>query len=322
MSKKTTPLISIVIPVYNEEANLEWHHKLIIEQMRKSGTNFEIIYINDGSSDGSLTILKKLSTKSAKTRYLSFSRNFGKEPATSAGLHAAKGDAVVMVDADGQHPIEILDQFIEKWESGDKVVIGIRTANKDEGFVKRYGSKVFNSILKTMTDNNSPKGSTDFRLIDRRVVDEFKKLNEHNRITRGLIDWLGFQRGYVYFSASERHAGKAAYSVRKLITLAVHALVSQTTKPLQFTGYLGAFVMLVSVGLGLFLIIEGLVLGDPWRLGVTSSGLLVLFISFLVGVVLTCQWLLALYIENIHNETQGRPLYIIDEQSGINTNEK
>lgn len=315
MSHKSNPLISIIIPVYNEESNLEWLHTQVVTQMHKSDLNYELIYVNDGSTDNSLELLKKITKKETRSRYISFSRNFGKEPATSAGLHEAKGEAAIMIDADGQHPISLVNEFIAKWKAGNKVVIGIRIANHNEGLVKRYGSRLFNSILKSMTDNNSPKGSTDFRLIDRQVVDEFKKLNEHNRITRGLIDWLGFKRDYVKFTSPERHAGKAGYSVRKLVKLAVHALVSQTTKPLQLTGYLGAFVMLVSVILGLFLVIEGVIFGDPWRLGVTSSGLLVLFISFLVGVVLTCQWLLALYIENIHNETQGRPLYIIEEQS-------
>lgn len=309
------PLISIIIPVYNEEANLLWHHKKITKHLGSIKLKYEIIYINDGSTDASLSILQDLSKKYQSTRFISFSRNFGKEPATSAGLHEAKGNAAIMIDADGQHPIEIIKEFLEKWHAGNKVVVGIRTANNNEGIVKKYGSKAFNAIISSLANNNTPQGSTDFRLLDRQVIDEFSKLNEHNRITRGLIDWLGFKRDYIYFEAPERHAGKASYSVRKLISLAVHALVSQTTRPLRFTGYLGTFVMAISVIVGLFLLIEGPFLGDPLRLGVTSSGLLALFISFLVGVVLTCQWLLALYIENIHNETQGRPLYIIGERS-------
>lgn len=315
MSKNSSPLISIVIPVYNEEANLLWHHKKITKHLESLRLRYEIIYINDGSSDESLLILKQICKDDSHSQYIGFSRNFGKEPATSAGLHTAKGQAVVMIDADGQHPIEIIGDFIEKWHSGNKVVVGVRTSNTNEGLIKRYGSKLFNKIINSITGRKTPPGSTDYRLLDRRVVDEFRKLHEHNRITRGLIDWLGFQREYVFFAAPERHAGTASYSIRKLVQLAVHALVSQTTKPLQITGYLGAFVMLVSVIVGLFIVIESIILGDPLHLGITGTGLLVLFISFLVGVVLTCQWLLALYIENIHNETQGRPLYIISERS-------
>jgi len=314
MSDKV-PDLSVIIPVYNEEANLLWHHKKIVQYLNSLDICYEVIYVDDGSRDGSLDILRKIAGQYPHTRFVSFSRNFGKEPATSAGLHVAKGRSAVMLDADGQHPIEIIGEFIERWRAGNKVVVGIRTANSNEGVIKRYGSRIFNLIINTITNNNTPRGSTDFRLLDRQVIDEFCKLDEHNRITRGLIDWLGFQRDYVYFIAPERHAGKATYSVRKLVSLAVHALVSQTTKPLQVTGFLGAFVMAASVLFGVFLLIEGPLLHDPMHLGVTGSGLLALFISFLVGVVLTCQWLLALYIENIHNETQGRPLYIISERS-------
>lgn len=310
-----SPLLSLIIPVYNEEQNLLWHHTQITDYLKSLRITYEVVYVDDGSSDNSLPLLKQLAARDQRVRFISFSRNFGKEQATSAGLHAAKGQTAVMIDADGQHPIEMVGEFIEKWKQGSKVVIGIRTANHNEGFIKRYGSKLFNIIINSVTSHGTPRGSTDFRLLDRQVIDEFCKLNEHNRITRGLIDWLGFQREYVYFVAPERHAGKATYNIRKLIGLAVHALVSQTTKPLQFTGYLGAFVMTISVVVGIFLLVESLVLHDPLRLGITTSGLLALFISFLVGVVLTCQWLLALYIENIHNETQGRPLYIVGEQS-------
>lgn len=309
------PTLSVIIPVHNEESNLLWHHKKVTKHLQSLGISYEIIYINDGSTDSSLSILKEIHAEDPTSRYLSFSRNFGKEPATSAGLHAARGEAAIMIDADGQHPIEQVEEFLTQWRAGNKVVVGIRTANTNEGAVKRYGSKLFNKAINTLTENNTPQGSTDFRLLDRQVIDEFCKLEEHNRITRGLIDWLGFQRSYVYFIAPERHAGQASYSVRKLVQLAVHALVSQTTKPLQFTGYLGAFVMAMSIIVGIFLLVEAFVLGDPLKLGVTASGLLALFISFLVGVVLTCQWLLALYIENIHNETQGRPLYIVSEKS-------
>lgn len=309
------PTLSVIIPVHNEEDNLQWHHKRITKYLQSLDINYEVIYVNDGSTDNSLPLLQKITTDDSHSRYISFSRNFGKEPATSAGLHAAKGQAAIMIDADGQHPIEQIGEFLTHWQAGSKVVVGIRTANTNEGFIKRYGSKLFNKIINTLTENNTPQGSTDFRLLDRQVIDEFCKFQEHNRITRGLIDWLGFQRSYVYFAAPERHAGTASYSIRKLIRLAVHALVSQTTKPLQFTGYLGTFVMAASVLVGVFLLIEAFILGDPLKLGVTGSGLLALFVSFLVGVVLACQWLLALYIENIHHETQGRPLYIISEQS-------
>ena len=263
----------------------------------------------------SLDIIKKISSKNEDVRYISFSRNFGKEAATTAGLNTAKGEAAIMVDADGQHPIELLDKFIDKWREGYHVVVGVREINSNEGPVKKYGSRIFYKILNSFTDVNTIAGSTDFRLVDRKVLDEFNKLSERNRITRGLIDWLGFRRTYVYFVAPKRHGGNASYSVKKLFKLAIHALVSQTTKPLQITGLLGGIVTLASAGVGFFLALETYVFGDPLNLSVTGSAILALFVSFLVGVVLICQWLLALYIESIHSEAQNRPLYVIEDQS-------
>jgi dolichol-phosphate mannosyltransferase len=185
-------MISFIIPVHNEVDNLQWHHEKITTHLEALNLTYEIIYVNDGSTDSSLEILKKLS-KEKGVYYISFSRNFGKEAATTAGLKKARGDAVIIIDADGQHPIELIDTFIKEWQAGYQVVIGIRESNKGEGFIKAYGSKLFYAILRSLGANNSTaSGLTDFRLIDRRVVDEYNKLTEHNRITRNLIDWLGF----------------------------------------------------------------------------------------------------------------------------------
>lgn len=313
MAKK---LVSVVIPVHNEEANIDWFHEKLTGQLKKlSAYEFEIIYVDDGSTDNSATKIKSLSRFDKLTRFLQFSRNFGKEAATTAGLNYSKGDAAIMIDADGQHPIELIPKFLDEWQKGYEVIIGIRQSNKKEGFIKRYGSKLFYSMLSKMTGAKGITGSTDFRLIDRKVVNEFNRLTEHNRMTRGLIDWLGFKRTTISFAAHARHSGKATYGYGKLFRLALHGFVSQSTKPLQVTGLLGFFVTLVTMIMGLFLLLEQFVFNDPLDLNVTGTALLALFISFLVGLVLICQWLLALYIESIHNETQNRPLYIISDQS-------
>lgn len=311
MNKK---LLSIVIPAFNESDNLEWHHQKISAAIKDVSYAVEIIYVNDGSNDNSLDIIKSLTKTDTNVRYISFSRNFGKEAATSAGLKKAKGDAAIMMDADGQHPVAYLNQFLEKWESGYQVVIGVRIANVSEGTVKRYGSKIFYKVLNSISDGETIPRSTDFRLLDRRVIDEFNRLTEHNRITRGLIDWLGFRRSTIEFKAPARHKGSAAYGFKRLVKLAMHAFVSQTTKPLQFTGMLGALVTVVSAIAGSFLMVETFILGDPMGLAVTGTALLALFVSLLVGLVLISNWLLALYIESIHNETQNRPLYVVNEE--------
>jgi glycosyltransferase involved in cell wall biosynthesis len=256
-----------------------------------------------------------LSAKDTSVKFLSLSRNFGKEAATSAGIKLSAGDVAVMIDADGQHPVNLVETFVAKWHDGYDVVIGVRKKNIKEGPVKRYGSKLFNYTLDSLTSGNAIPGATDFRLIDKKVVSEFNILTERNRITRGLIDWLGFKRTVVEFESPARHSGKATYSVKKLIRLALHAFVSQSTKPLQFAGFLGATATATSALVGSFLLIESYILSDPMNLEITGTALLALFLSFLVGLVLICQWLLALYIESIHSETQNRPLYIIAEKS-------
>jgi dolichol-phosphate mannosyltransferase len=310
-----SPLVSLVVPVHNEVGNLEWHHSKIISFFSKNGINNEIIYVDDGSNDGSLEIIQKFSGKDPAVKYISLSRNFGKEAATSAGIRQSAGDVVVMADADGQHPVELISDFLKEWRDGYDVVVGVRTYSKKEGLVKRSGSRLYNIILGSLTGGNTPPGATDFRLIDRKVADEFNALTERNRITRGLIDWLGFKRTYVEFVSPERHSGKATYGFNKLVVLALHSFTSQSTKPLQFTGFLGAIVTVVSAFLAIFLLVEKYAFNDPLGLAVTGTAILGLFVSFLVGLVLICQWLLALYVESIHNETQNRPLYIIAQKS-------
>lgn len=313
--RQKQPLVSLVVPVHNESGNLEWLQTSIVDFSEKHQVNLEIIYVDDGSEDDSQAIIQSLADKDSRIKYVSLSRNFGKEAATSAGIEQTTGDAVVMMDADGQHPVELIKSFLEEWQKGFDVIVGVRTQNKDEGMVKRYGSKLYNLILNSLTGGSSIPGSTDFRLLDRKVADEFNALTERNRITRGLIDWLGFKRAYVEFVSPARHSGHAAYGFRKLVRLALHSFISQSTKPLQLTGFLGFIVTIVAACVGVFLLIENYALNDPLHLAVTGTAMLALFLSFLVGLVLICQWLLALYIESIHNETQNRPLYIIDKKS-------
>ncbi len=304
--------ISIVIPIFNESNNIVSTYDSINNSLKKNSKySYEIIMINDGSTDETASIASGLSSKTVHTKYIEFSRNFGKEAATSAGLQYATGDAAIMLDADGQHPIEIINSFIQKWEDGYDVVIGIRESNKGEGFIKKYGSRLFYKILSIISDGNTVPNSTDFRLIDRKVIAEFNKLTERGRMTRGLIDWLGFKRAYILFSANERIGSNASYSISKLSRLALHAFVSQSTKPLQAVGVLGIVVTLSSLILGLFLFIEQYMIGDPLNLAVTGTAYLAVFISVLVGIMLACQGLLALYIESIHNESQNRPLYVV-----------
>jgi len=313
--KISSSLFSIVIPVHNEEENLLWHHNKIVSYFEKRKFDYEIVYVDDGSSDSSLQIIKNLRKESQKSvRYITLSRNFGKEAATTAGLHTASGDAVIIMDADGQHPIELVDTFIENWEQGAEVVVGVRKSNQGEGFVKKHGSNMFYSILRFIGGKEVVPGTTDFRLIDKKVVAEFNKLTERNRVTRNLVDWLGYNRVEVPFEANERHAGTAGYSYRKLFKLAIDGIVSHSTRPLKMIALLGFIISVLSATLGIILALQKYVFGDPIGLSITGSALIAVFISFLVGVVLVCQGLLALYLESVYYEAQNRPLYVIREQ--------
>ena len=313
---KKPQTISIVIPVYNESDNIEWHYEQISTYFEKMHQSFEIIYVNDGSTDNSYTILKNLQKKHPKVvRYISLSRNFGKEAATSAGLSIADKDAVVIMDGDGQHPVELVKDFIEYWQQGYDTVIGVRRSNVGEGMIKKYGSKLFYRLLRLISGKQIVPGTTDFRLIDKKVVQEFNKLTERNRVTRNLLDWLGYKRLEIPFDANERHAGTAAYSFKKLTNLAINGIIAHTTRPLKFVAVLGAIISFAAALGGAALAIQEYVFGDPLGLSISGAALLAIFVTFLVGIVLICQGLLALYLESVYYETQNRPLYVIAEKS-------
>lgn len=304
-------LISLVVPVFNEEKNINLFYseaKRVFSGIKKS--NYEIIFINDGSRDNSVTEISYLQKKDKHIKLVDFSRNFGKEIATTAGLHAATGDAVIMIDADLQHPIELMPEFIEKWRSGAEVVVGVRQKYGKESIQKRLYSWLFYKILNSMAEVKVIPGATDYRLLDRVVVDEFNRFSERNRMTRGLIDWLGFRREYIYFTSSERKNGTANYSFRKLFKLAIDSFVSLSLFPLRLAGWLGIFITSIAGTLGLFMLIEDQILNDPLNLNFSGPAALAVINMFLVGIILMSLGLIALYIANIHSEVINRPLYV------------
>lgn len=314
------PTISIVIPVHNEAEVLpEFLDKKFLPEIEKiKNYKIEVIFVDDGSTDKSAEILENYTSKSRKFKLISLSRNFGKEPALSAGLKYAKGAAVITIDADGQQPPELIPKFIEKWEKGAEIVTGVRDRFTKHGFIQKTGSKLFYWMLRKMGNKHTVPGSTDFRLIDRTVVDEFNKLSEHNRITRGLIDWLGFKQEYIKYTYGARLAGKPSYNMSKLFHLAIDSFVSMSTTPLVIFGYIGAIITVLSFLLGVFVIIQQYILGDPLGLYWNGAVQMAIFITFLVGLVLISQAISALYISHIHAEAQGRPLYIVDKKKSKN----
>lgn len=308
---------AIIVPVYNEVDGISTFHQSLVKSLSliKPEISWHIIYINDGSTDKSIDKLLAISkmTKN-KVTVLDFSRNFGKEAAVSAGIQEANKmniDCAVILDSDGQHPVTRIADFIKQWRSGAEVVIGVRGNSKHESLVKKFGSKFFYVSFNRLTGAGLTPRSTDFRLIDNQVIAEFSKLTERGRITRGLIDWLGFKRSYIEFDALDRQHGEASYSTKKLFQLALNSFVSLSMVPLYFSGYIGLLFMIASFITGCFILIEQFILADPLSLNFSGPTILGVILVFLVGIILSSIGLLALYIAKILEEAQNRPLYIV-----------
>ncbi|MFA5188767.1 MAG: glycosyltransferase family 2 protein [Patescibacteria group bacterium] len=308
--------ISLIVPVYNEERNIPLLYDRLKKVLGRCPFNYEILFVNDGSNDCSASELKKISVLDNKVKVIEFSRNFGKEIALTAGLHNCFGDCAIMLDADFQHPLELIPEFIAKWENGAEVVVGVRS-NSSEKFIKKYGSLVFYKIMSRISETELLSGATDFRLLDKAVISEFRRFTEKNRLTRGLIAWLGFKRDFVYFNAQPRINGVPGYGTLKLVKLAMSSIVSLSLFPLKIAGYLGIFITLVSGIMGLFIVLEKYIFNDPWRMNFTGSAILAVIILFLVGIILSCLGLIALYIAHIHSEVINRPIYVIRKRENF-----
>jgi len=312
-------LISIIVPAHNEEKNISLFVSSFgpIFDSLKSKYEFEILFVNDGSIDKTLDEIYKVidNNNDLNIKVIDLSRNFGKEIALTAGLNLCNGSCAVMLDADLQHPIELIPEFIAKWESGADVVVGVRKTNKDDNILKKIGSLIFNKIVSKISSVDYTSRSTDYRLIDRVVIDEFNKLKEGNRMTRGLIDWLGFKREYIYFDAKPRINGERSYSLKKLYRLFIDGIIQNSLFPLKIAGYLGGAITLVSGIFGLCIIIGRYIVKNSWWQSISHNVILGVLNMFLIGIVLCCLGLIALYIADISNESKGRPLYVINKKT-------
>lgn len=310
---KKTKKVSVVVPVYNEKPGIKRFVDALMPELEKLRCDFELLFVDDGSKDGTLNILQELAGD--KTKIISLSRNFGKEAALSAGILYADGDAVLTMDADGQHPVGMINKFVEKWENGAEVVVGVRKKYGKHVWYKKIGSKLFYKILRMTGNNDLVENATDYRLMDRVVVDEFNKMTEHNRITRGLIDWLGFRCEYLEYIPEARVAGEPSYDGKKLVHLALDSFVSMSTRPLMLFGYLGLLITFFSFALGLFCIIQQHILGDPLGLKWNGTLEMMILVAFLIGLLMISQSVTALYVSHIHTEAKGRPLFVVDKKN-------
>jgi dolichol-phosphate mannosyltransferase len=305
-------LISIIVPLFNEAPNLQPLYKEITKHTDKLAYDFELIFVDDGSTDNSADVARHIANTDKTVRFLGLSRNFGKEAAMTAGLHAANGDAAIIMDADLQMPPRLLRQFLDRWKRGAEVVVGV-FAERNMSLVHKLGSKMFYQIMNRMSQIEITPHATDYRLLDRRVIDAFGQFTEHNRITRGLIDWMGFRRVYIPFKQEKRLGGVPSYNLRKLVGLAVNSFTSHSLMPLRIAGYLGGVIVLLSVPFGALMTFERIVRHAPIR----GTAFLAVLLVFMVGIMLVCLGLVALYIANIYDEVTNRPLYVVKEDTAM-----
>jgi glycosyltransferase involved in cell wall biosynthesis len=316
MKLSSQPFISVTVPLFNESAGIRaFHTELLATISSTTKESYEIIYCDDGSTDTTSDIVRGFSKENPRVKLLQLSRNFGKESALSAAIHAASGQAIIMLDGDGQHPVALLPQFIIAWQQGAKVVIGLRSYNDSETLTKRFGSWLFYNLFNCLTSQKLIPGATDYRLIDRVVQQAFLKLPETDRITRGLIDWLGFKRTYLPITRVARTAGVPTYSLRKLMVLAANSFVSLSAVPLYIFGYLGILITSTAFIVGSSVFVEQILLRDPLNWRFTGSAMLGILILFLIGIVLISQGIISLYISHMHSQTKRRPLYVIDYEA-------
>ena len=306
---------SVVVPMFNEATGIVgFLDGQLMPVLNKLSYDVEVILVDDGSVDKTVEKVVEKCGGDEKIKIIALTRNFGKELALTAGLDYATGDAVIMIDADGQHPVEIIPQMIKKWEEGAYVVTAVRGENTTR---HKMGSRIYYRVMRICGNKDIVVGAMDYRLLDRSVVDEFNKMPEHNRLARGLVDWLGYPQEYVKVHTKNRLDGKPTYSHKKLVTLTIDGLASSSRTPLVIFGYIGVGIMLVSLILGLFILIQQYILGDPLKLDWSGAVAMSVFVSFLVGLVLVSQAITALYISQIHTEAKGRPLYVVDKRKSI-----
>ncbi len=310
--------IAFIVPVYNEKRNLHSLYDKLTDVLKgMPGYDWEILFVNDGSTDDSWQVIQDLHEKNPlKVTGLCLSRNFGKEMALTAGVESiGDADAVICMDADLQHPPEKIPEFLRDWEKGSEIVVGIRKQVSDYSTIKRIGSKLFYAIMKRLSELDIPPNSTDYRLLDSKVVRTIRTFSERTRMFRGLIDWLGFNKSYIYFTSPDRESGKPSYSLKKLFYLAINSITSFSLLPLRFTGYLGFIVCLFSGLLLIYMTITDFVDYQFY----TPQAYFAVFNTFLVGLLLSALGMIALYIGHIHTEVVRRPLYIIRERTGRKT---
>ncbi len=304
--------ISIVIPVYNEKANIPVLAGALEKVFDDLKLTYEIIYVDDGSSDGSPEEIGRLHQRNSRVKMISLSRNFGHQVALSAGLDYARGEAVITMDGDMQHPPELIPELVSKWKEGYDIVYTVRKDVADAKVFKKWSASLFYWLINRLTKRPVPVGSADFRLMDRCVVDTLRTFKEQSRFFRGLVSWMGFRQTGISYSAPARQAGSSGYSMGKMIGLALDGITSFSSFPLRIATYMGIIISCISFFYGIYTLLMGL-FSDKVVPGWASLMLAVLFLG---GVQLLTLGILGEYIGRIYEQVKGRPLYIVMKTLG------
>lgn len=303
--------VTILIPCYNEEASLPLLYDKLAELGNDARYTWEFLFINDGSKDGSLAVLKDLAEKDTRVKFISLSRNFGKENAMLAGFDFATGDCMIIMDADLQHPPMLIPEMLRLWEEGYEDVYARRKDRETDSWMRRKLSEHYYRLLQKVSNVDILPNVGDFRLLDRKCINALKQLRETERYTKGMYCWIGFNKTELEYEVAERIAGKSSFSYRKLVKLAVNGFTSYTTAPLRISAYVGLAVSLLSFVLMLIFLIKALIYGDP----VQGFPTLITVILFLGGVQLLSLGIIGEYLGKVFNETKHRPAYIISESN-------
>lgn len=305
--------ITIIVPCYNEQEVLEEFHTEVGKVFSAvPDCRFRFLFVNDGSRDGTLGIIRRLAEEDPRVSYISFSRNFGKEAAMLAGLDYAESDAVILMDSDLQHPPELIPEMVRWWRQGYDDVCAKRADRKDEGFVKRHLTNFFYKLLQKCSRTEIQRNVGDFRLLDRRCVAALRLMREGERYTKGMFTWVGFKKKELPFHVRPRAAGKTTWNYWSLLNLALEGLTSFTTAPLRMASMFGVAVSFLAILYMIYVFVRAMLYGDP----VAGYPTLLTVMLCLGGVQLLALGIIGEYLGRVFNESKRRPLYLVDEMNG------
>ncbi|MDG3098859.1 glycosyltransferase family 2 protein [Streptococcus suis] len=306
-------MISVIVPCFNEEEAIPYFYDAMEKVRKEMGEQFEYIFVNDGSKDGTLTVLRQLSGQDRAVRYLSFSRNFGKEAALYAGLQAAQGELVTVMDVDLQDPPEMLMEMKAMLDGNpDLDCVGTRRVSRDgEPPIRSFFAKLFYKLMNKISQVEVVDGDRDFRLMRRHMVDAILSVSEYNRFSKGIFAWVGFETEYLPYENVERVAGETSWSFWKLLSYSIEGIINFSDTPLNIASYTGFFTFLLSLVLMVFVVFKTLVFGDP-TIGWPSTICIILFLG---GLQLMTIGILGKYLAKVFLETKKRPIYIVKEKS-------